>query len=105
MNKKIIILILAAISSLFLIPSQNNGSDFETWKKDFNIKFNEDEEVYRYGIFLSNLAKINEHNSKLGKTYTEGLTQFSALTPQEFAAQYLSSYVPSNNKIEIEEAE
>ena len=45
------------------------------------MKFDQDEEIYRYGIFLSTLAKINEHNSKLGKTYTEGLNQFSSLTP------------------------
>ncbi len=83
MKDKILLLILATILSVFLLSSQdNNESNFETWKKDHNIKFNQDEEIYRYGVFLSTLAKINEHNSKLGKTHTEGLNQFSALTPK-----------------------
>lgn len=43
-------------------------------------------------IFLNNLEKINLHNSKLGKTYEEGINQFAALTKEEFIEKYLSTF-------------
>ena len=40
-------------------------------------------------VFFENLAKINEHNGRLGKTYDLGLNQFAGLTPDEFVTNYL----------------
>jgi C1A family cysteine protease len=61
------------------------------WKQQFSRSYGTNtEEGYRFGNFKANLASINAHNS-LGKSWEEGLNQFSDLTFDEFAAQYLKS--------------
>ena len=80
--------------------SQSSLALYKQWKQKLNINFDAEEDVYRFKVFEQNLAKINEHNSKVGKTHTEGINQFSFLTEEEFAAQYLSTF-ESNGIVEI----
>lgn len=65
---------------------------YNQWKKNLNVNFDPSEEIYRFKVFEQNLAKINEHNSKVGKAHTEGLNQFCFLTHEEFIAKYLSKF-------------
>jgi len=48
-------------------------------------------------VFDENVKIVNEHNSKLGKSYTMGINQFTAYTKEEFAALYLSKIEPQIN--------
>jgi len=48
-------------------------------------------------VFEENLREINEHNSKLGKSYSMGINQFTGLTKAEFAETYLSVFAPSES--------
>jgi len=56
-----------------------------------------EEDEYRFKVFEENLREINEHNSKLGKSYTMGINQFTGLTKAEFAETYLSVFAPSES--------
>lgn len=106
-------LAIFAVLSMFLLfifgshdPAHQPFQSFESWKTQYNQQFSVEEETYRKGVYLANLAKINEHNSKLGKTHTEAINQFGALTHEEFVATYLSSYQESEKAIDqIEEEE
>lgn len=53
-------------------------------------------------VFEQNLEKINTHNSLLGRSYDMGVNQFTHLTPEEFAEQYLSSFEKNSNYKEVE---
>jgi hypothetical protein len=65
---------------------------FTSWKGQHGKEYhNENEAIYRYSVWKHNLAQIIEHNSKnLG--WTMGINQFTDLTAQEFADQYLSGF-------------
>jgi len=43
-------------------------------------------------IFEQNIKNINNHNSLLGRSYDMGINQFTHLTKEEFADQYLNSF-------------
>lgn len=105
MNGKQLAVLLAVIGAAAVLLNVNNAStasEFESWKGKHGIKFaSEFENAYRERIFLENLAKVNSHNSNPYKTYEQGLNQFSALTTEEFAQQYLGTIVAeSSNNIE-----
>jgi len=48
-------------------------------------------------IFKKNVNDINNHNSLLGRSYDMGINQFTHLTKEEFADQFLSSFETNNN--------
>jgi C1A family cysteine protease len=105
MNGKQIAVLLAVISAAAVLLNYqptSSVSEFQSWKAKFGVKFeSEFENVYRERIFLENLAKINTHNSNEHRTYDMGVNQFSALTTEEFAQQYLGTIVSSaSNNIE-----
>lgn len=90
----LLLLIMTLISAFFMFSGEkvDEKSLFEEWKSQYNIKYSSDQENYRFGVFMENYQKIQEHNAKLGKSHTEAINQFAALTHEEFIAQYLSSY-------------
>jgi C1A family cysteine protease len=105
MNGKQLALLLAVIGAaavLLNVQHSSTVSEFESWKGKHGINYaSEFENAYRERIFLENLAKINVHNSNEYRTYEMGLNQFSALTTEEFAQQYLGTIVAeSSNDIE-----
>lgn len=61
--------------------------------------------MYRFNIFQENVAKINAHNSRLGRGHEEELNQFAFLTHEEFAAQYLSKIESSPREVIAPESE
>ncbi|KAI9201377.1 hypothetical protein LWI28_022396 [Acer negundo] len=61
----------------------------------FKIKYGktyptQEEEDYRFGIFISNLG-LARRNQIMDPTAVHGVTKFSDLTPSEFRRQYLGS--------------
>ena len=108
MNSKTLAVLLAVMGALSVLYTQtkpeSNLTEFQSWKAKFNMKFDSMfEEAYREKIFLANLAKINAHNLNQYKTYEMGLNQFSALTDEEFAQQYLGTIVPTEAIVEVEQ--
>jgi C1A family cysteine protease len=90
----VLLAILGAAAVLFNQQTSNKVTEFEAWKAKFGITFeSEIESAYREKIFLENLAKMNAHNSNEFRTYEQGVNQFSALTQEEFAQQYLGTIV------------
>lgn len=101
-TKSLGFLAIAAVLAIALFsaqPAQSNYQLYNEWKLKLNSVFDAAEDQYRFKVFEENLAKINAHNSKIGKTHTEGLNQFSFLTKDEFKAQYLSSFAPNDEKV------
>lgn len=108
MNSKTLAVLLAVMGALSVLYTQtkpeSNLTEFQSWKAKFNMKFDSMfEEAYREKIFLANLAKINAHNINEHKTYEMGINQFSALTDEEFAQQYLGTIVPTEAIVEVEQ--
>jgi len=66
-------------------------TDFQKWKsvhgKSYSSKF---EESYRETVFRMNAAEIEAHNADKTQTFEKGFNQFSDLTQEEFAAQFLT---------------
>merc|ERR1712224_703661 len=58
----------------------------------------QEEESYRFAIYVSNMQEINSHNLKETETYTKGENQFTDITKEEFKAIYLG-YKPSGLKM------
>ncbi len=105
MNGKQLAVILAIIGAAAVLLGQqttNKVSEFESWKAKHGVSYaSEFENAYRERIFLENLAKINTHNSNEHKTYEMGLNQFSALTQEEFAMNYLGFISDQKHNIEL----
>ena len=102
MNGKQLAVILAFIGAAAILLGHNSTakpSEFESWKAKHGVIFpNEFENTYREKVFLKNLAEIESHNANELKTYTMTLNQFSALTQEEFAQQYLGLVVSEEQK-------
>lgn len=62
------------------------------WKAEYGLTFRAEEDNYRFEVFKKTLEKVQNFNSLLGRSYTEGINSFSALTPEEFAETYLTKY-------------
>lgn len=108
MNGKQLAVLLALVGAATVLFTQyeaSPASEFQSWKSKFNMKFESKfEEAYRERIFLQNVAKINLHNSNEHRTYDMGINQFTGLTDEEFAQQYLGTIVPTSN-IEVEQSD
>lgn len=102
MDGKQIAVLLAIVSAAALlftqVQPQAEGTDFQTWKSTYGVKYESMfEESYREKVFLENLAKINIHNKNHEATYKMGVNQFTALTQEEFVQTYLGTVVPTQN--------
>lgn len=68
---------------------------FEGFVKKFGKVYHSVEEFeHRFGVFKNNLVKALKHQA-LDPTASHGITQFSDLTEEEFANQYLGLKRPS----------
>lgn len=102
----LLIVSLAIGSLLYSTPVHDNSIEqqFNSWKNEFNIgkEMDQAENLYRMKVFEKNIQEINRHNSLLGKSYEMGVNQFSHLTPEEFAKQYLNSFEKNSNFVDVE---
>jgi cathepsin L len=112
MDKKLIALLIALVSfaavTFILNPHHKSGDmTFAEWKIEHGLMqdLSESEEQYRLKVYQENVRIINEHNSKLGKSYEMGINKFTAYTKEEFAFLYLSKFeTPSSYDISMEPA-
>ncbi|KAK2660633.1 hypothetical protein Ddye_007166 [Dipteronia dyeriana] len=64
---------------------------FSAFKKKYGKTYpTQDEEDYRFGVFISNLRRARR-NQMMDPTAVHGVTKFSDLTPSEFGRRYLGS--------------
>lgn len=85
-----LVALLGTSAYFSLSGSQVNVQDqFQSWAQKFGRVYEDrDQEIYRLGVYIQNLAKIallNAENS--GATFGE--TEFMDLTPEEFQQYYL----------------
>lgn len=70
--------------NLFLTHSLNK---FEEFKAKYNKEYEtEEENEYRFGVFVSNLVRARRHQ-EIDPDAKHGVTRFSDLTPQEFTSK------------------
>lgn len=67
--------------------------EFSNFQDRFSRRYANIQELEsRFSIFRENLIDILSHNSDHTQNFTMGVNQFTDLTPEEFKAQYVSSY-------------
>ena len=84
-----VITALLAGAALFSYNSslQNNElAQFEEFKSTYGRDYTLEENIYRFGVFITNLKKINAHNADKTQTYTMGVNQFTDMTTEEFVS-------------------
>ncbi|KAF4668371.1 hypothetical protein FOL46_002036, partial [Perkinsus olseni] len=61
------------------------GEAYEQYKQKYNLHFNSSEDAFRKGIFAESFARIAEVNGRNdGSSYELGITEFAAMTDDEF---------------------
>jgi len=79
-----IIALIATLAALAFYADSNYNQTlqiFNQWKAQHGLSYSTQlENEYRLKIFEANLQTINDHNSRLGKSYTMGVNQFTGLT-------------------------
>merc|ERR1712002_721677 len=69
--------------------------EFSNFKTKFDKTYSSQaEELTRLSIFEKNVYNMNQHNTKSGSTYKQGINAFSDLTDEEFKSLYLGGYKP-----------
>ncbi|KAF7233891.1 hypothetical protein EG68_12565 [Paragonimus skrjabini miyazakii] len=64
---------------------------YEQFKRDYGKRYTNDDDEKRFAIFKDNLVRAQNYQLQEQGTAKYGVTQFSDLTPEEFAAKFLSS--------------
>jgi cathepsin L len=76
-------------------------TEFKTFLSDYQKIYEEEELLYRFGIFKKSMDDVLEHNSG-NHSYTKGINQFSDLTQIEFEKIYLGFISRPVKKVSIE---
>ncbi|KAF7234196.1 hypothetical protein EG68_12348 [Paragonimus skrjabini miyazakii] len=71
---------------------------YEQFKRDYGKNYANDDDEKRFAIFKDNLVRAQNYQLHEQGTARYGVTQFSDLTPEEFAAKFLSS--PIDDEVE-----
>lgn len=93
---------LVLASGLTAVVANDPATDaaWESFKVKFGTQYNDElEEAERKGVFSSNFAHIQQHNSR-DEQYKLGVNQFSALTATEWEATYLGAVPPPSDSQE-----
>lgn len=89
----ILALFSSLVSSICYLPHEEKT--FLTWMRRTNQFFTGDEYHLRFGIFLTNLRLVQQHNSSPHK-FTVTLNQYSCYTPTEY--RIMLGYKPTTQK-------
>ncbi|KAF6768187.1 hypothetical protein AHF37_06258 [Paragonimus kellicotti] len=71
---------------------------YEQFKRDYGKVYANEDDQKRFAIFKDNLVRAQKYQLNDRGTARYGVTRFSDLTPEEFAAKYLSR--PINDQVE-----
>ncbi|KAF7233974.1 hypothetical protein EG68_12044 [Paragonimus skrjabini miyazakii] len=66
---------------------------YEQFKRDYGKVYANEDDQKRFAIFKDNLVRAQRYQEQEQGTAKYGVTQFSDLTPKEFAAKYLGSRI------------
>lgn len=75
---------------------QHEEKSFISWMRKTNQYYSGSDYHIRFGIFLTNLRLVQEHNSAK-KLFTISLNKYSAYTPTEYKS--LLGFIPQKTKI------
>ncbi|KAA3671955.1 cathepsin F [Paragonimus westermani] len=78
------------VGCVFAVPDSAREL-YEQFKRDYGKFYANDDDEKRFAIFKDNLARAQNYQLQEQGTARYGVTQFSDLTPEEFAAKFLSS--------------
>ena len=95
MDSKLLLIIatLALTATTFMALNQKDSNEmtqaFENFKQKHGKEYsNDEEEAYRFAIYVQNMNKINTHNAKKA-SYTMAENHMTDLSNEEFKAIYL----------------
>jgi hypothetical protein len=95
---------IAAGSTLYSSSLNKQLSLFDEFKRTHGKSYDsEEEEAKKFQVFISNLHLAdarNEAERLNGGTAVHGVTKFSDITPEEFAATYLRAVRPDDSSSE-----
>ncbi|KAF8563513.1 hypothetical protein P879_09702 [Paragonimus westermani] len=75
--------------------TENARELYEQFKRDYRKVYSNDDDEKRFVIFKDNLVRAQMYQLHDQGTAEYGVTQFSDLTPEEFAAKFLGSRIDS----------
>nr|AOH96646.1 cathepsin L-like protein [Paragonimus pseudoheterotremus] len=91
--------LLACACAVSTVRVPDNARDlYEQFKRDYGKIYANDDDEKRFAIFKDNLVRAQTYQMHERGTAKYGVTQFFDLTPEEFAAKYLSS--PIDDQVE-----
>lgn len=92
-----LLILIYLSSSISYLPHEEKS--FVSWMHSNNFIYTGDEYHFRFGIFLTNLRLVREHN-KSNKKYKLGLNKFSAYTPSEYQSHiFIKKETLRNRKV------
>ncbi|KAF4659180.1 hypothetical protein FOZ61_004927 [Perkinsus olseni] len=77
--------LVVLISCVLLSAGDDIGEAYEQYKQKYNLHFNSSEDAFRKGIFAESFARVVEVDERNdGSSYELGITEFAAMTDEEF---------------------
>ena len=102
MRTIVLIALIALVCSHSLNSEIRDFKEFQKFIKKYNKKYSSMEEfMARFVVFRQNLNEVKLTLNKV-QTWTEGITQFSDLTEQEFRKTYLNLDIDALSRINYE---
>ncbi|KAF4681457.1 hypothetical protein FOZ60_012088 [Perkinsus olseni] len=77
--------LVVLISCVLLSAGDDIDEAYEQYKQKYHLHFNSSEDAFRRGIFAESYARIVEVNGRNGLSYKLGITEFAAMTDEEFS--------------------
>ncbi|CAD8134739.1 unnamed protein product [Paramecium pentaurelia] len=98
-----LLMLVGTLYNVQSVPEVQLATQFTNYQATFNKQYSGSELLYRLSVYQANLADIKARNEKIGREIF-GETQFTDLTDEEFAANYLTLKVNSDD-LEVPKAE
>jgi C1A family cysteine protease len=95
-----ILLVAVAVMAIEPLSEMEYQSQFVSFVETFDKQYSHEEFFNRYRVFKSWVDFVREHNAG-NSTWTAGINQFSDLTREEFAAQYLSGLRVPSSEVDV----
>lgn len=96
MYKLVALLLVIALINADVAPNLGVARQYQEWKAEHGISYDDDEDRYRLYLFAQKQAEIEQHNSDPSQTWKKGHNQFSCMTAEEFEMTVFGLKVPNN---------
>jgi len=88
--KAVCLLVILAVAGAAALSDREYQNGFVGFMKDYNKQYSPEEFFHKFEAFKYWMDFVEDHNNA-NHTWQAGINQFSDLSPEEFAAQYLSA--------------